>query len=567
MKSASPPQKAVADVVSEALLYPSRSGLKLSAFWDHRAEGFERCPFVIVAPKYGETKKNNLQLAYLLAANGMNVVRFDHANHVGESAGEKTAFTLPGGVEDILATVDHLVARFGISSVSLLASSLSARTALRAAARDPRIGHLVCIVGVVNVRHTLREVYREDLVANHLAGKTWGVTDILGHEIDFDQFLAHACDSQMHDLEGAARDLAATTIPVTYFSGEEDTWVLFGEVEQVVGRAPRGRVVKLAGAKHEVRENEPVAQKAFNEVVGEIIREAWGLENAPTELRTPDIRQVFAQNRIERARLKKASPTGPSELSFWSDYLRKFDLLGRVEDYCTYLELVGELLGPFKPGERVLDAGCGSGLFGAWLLRNLPAVPRSGSPMLYVGLDLTQHGLAESSAKHTALIAARAKADRTWVERGVDVMYARANFDRIGPEADPREMPRFVDGMFDVICCSLVLSYLVDPSIVLAEFRRLLRPGGRLMVSSMKPHCDMSTIYRDFMDQGVSGTELQSARNLLSAAGQIKLKEEQGYYVFYSGEQLVDMLRAAGFRDMQVFASFGDQAVVVRSSA
>lgn len=567
MKSASPPQKAVADVVSEALLYPNLSGLKLSAFWDHRAEGYERCPFVIVAPKYGETKKNNLQLGHLLAANGMNVIRFDHANHVGESAGEKTAFTLPGGVDDIVATIDYLATRFQIASVSLLASSLSARTALRAAARDRRIAHLVCIVGVVNVRHTLREVYREDLVANHLAGKTWGVTDILGHEIDFDQFLASACAAEMHDLEGAGRDLAATTIPITYFSGEDDTWVSFQEVEQVVRRAPRGRVVKLAGAKHEVRESEPVAQKAFNEVVGEVIREAWGLENPPSELRVPDLRQVFAQNRIERARLKKAAPAGPSELSFWSDYLRKFDLLGRVEDYCAYLDLVGELLGPFKPGEAVLDAGCGSGLFGAWLLRNLPAAPRSSPPILYVGLDLTQHGLAESCAKHSTLLAARAKAAITWAERGVDVMYARANFDRIGAGEGEREMPRFADGMFDVICCSLVLSYLVDPSIVLAEFRRLLRPGGRLIVSSMKPHCDMSTIYRDFMDQGVSGTELESARNLLSAAGQIKLKEEQGYYVFYSGEQLADMLRAAGFRDTQMFVSFGDQAVVVRSAA
>jgi ubiquinone/menaquinone biosynthesis C-methylase UbiE len=112
-----------------------------------------------------------------------------------------------------------------------------------------------------------------------------------------------------------------------------------------------------------------------------------------------------------------------------------------------------------------------------------------------------------------------------------------------------------------------VLSYLAEPAILLAELKRLLRPGGRIMVSSMKPHCDMSTIYRDFMDQGVSGSELQSARNLLSAAGQIKIKEEQGYYMFYSGDQLVEMLQAAGFHGLQVFTSFGNQAVVVRGSA
>ena len=87
------------------------------------------------------------------------------------------------------------------------------------------------------------------------------------------------------------------------------------------------------------------------------------------------------------------------------------------------------------------------------------------------------------------------------------------------------------------------------------------------MISSMKPFCDMSLIYRDFMDEKVPESELDSARGLLRAAGAIKIKEEQGYYVFYSGDELSQMMQKAGFSQCSVFSSFGNQADIVRAIA
>src|SRR5262249_16010856 len=121
----------------------------------------------------------------------------------------------------------------------------------------------------------------------------------------------------------------------------------------------------------------------------------------------------------------------------------------------------------------------------------------------------------------------------------------------------------FRDNSFDKVCLSLVLSYLNRPASVLAEIHRVLRPGGRIVVSSMKPFCDMSQIYRDFMVQQVGGEALESGRGLLRAAGRIRLKEEFGYYTFYSGEELAAMLAAVGFRNCQTHLSFGGQAAVV----
>ena len=143
-------------VQSELVFYPSRTGTKLAAYIDRATEpqsGTAR--FIVMSPKYGETKKNNLQLAYFLAANGFTVLRFDFSCHFGESDGEMLDFTLPAAVEDTLASIDYLETQHQAKSVTLLASSLSALTAFRAVERGARIAHLVTMVGVVDLTYTL----------------------------------------------------------------------------------------------------------------------------------------------------------------------------------------------------------------------------------------------------------------------------------------------------------------------------------------------------------------------------------------------------------------------------
>ncbi|MCZ2826917.1 MULTISPECIES: class I SAM-dependent methyltransferase [unclassified Modestobacter] len=111
------------------------------------------------------------------------------------------------------------------------------------------------------------------------------------------------------------------------------------------------------------------------------------------------------------------------------------------------LDLVGDVR-----GRRVLDVGCGSGPLAA-ALRARGAV--------VTGFD--------SSA--------------------VMVELAR---DRLGEDADVQvadlsaPLP-FADGGFDDVTASLVLHYLRDWSAPLAELRRVLRPGGRLVLSVNHP--------------------------------------------------------------------------------
>ncbi len=554
-------------IQSEPVSYPSRGRGRIVAFVDRAPDAPPDQPWVVMAPKYGETKKNNLKLAYLLAANGLNVLRFDLTNHVGESDGRMEDFTMPGAVEDLLSSLDFLERTHGATRAVVVSSSLSSRCAIRAAVLDPRIVKLVCIVGVVNLHATLREVYREDIFGTFLDGRHWGITDILGFDINGVTFLSTAVEAQLHDLEGTIADVARLRVPVVYFSAERDTWVSYDEVQRVFGGRPQCTLVPIKGAMHEVRENPRAADEVFQQVVW-ACRQAEPFPAGGMKLKLPDNRLVLQENRRERERLKRVEPVTEPESAFWANYLTKFSLLEKSDDYRAYVELVGGLFGLLPPGALVLDAGCGNGLFGLWVLRE--ALERRPAltvlPPVYVGLDLTAAGLADASARHAAVRTRHAEVRGPRAAGAPPgLAYGLTDFEQLAPEGTPPVRLPFVDGCFDVICCSLVLSYLKHPQALLRELRRVLRPGGTLVLSSMKPFCDMSVIYRDFISQQVTERDVEAARNLLRAAGNIKLKEEKGYYAFFSEQELAAMTEAAGLRVASVHRSLGDQANVIKA--
>jgi ubiquinone/menaquinone biosynthesis C-methylase UbiE len=121
-----------------------------------------------------------------------------------------------------------------------------------------------------------------------------------------------------------------------------------------------------------------------------------------------------------------------------------------VNAYCerpAMLTLAGD-----ATGRRILDAGCGSGPLSAAL---------HGRGAVVTGID--------SSTGMLALARRRL---------GDDVALH---------VVDPCDPLPFDDGVFDDVVASLVLHYLEDWGPTLAEFRRVLRPGGRLIASVSHP--------------------------------------------------------------------------------
>ncbi len=547
---------------TDFIRFPSRKGGSMAACLDHAGDLRGR-PWVVIAPKYGETKKNSLQLAYYLAANGVNVLRFDLTDHVGESEGSMERFTLPGAVEDIAGAFDYLEREHGVVKAGLLANSLSARMAVRAAAQDLRVAYLVSLVGVVNVRRTLQTVYQEDVVANYLAGHKRGKNDVLGFDIEFEHFLGALIESGLHSIEGTAEDLSRIQAPVLFISAAKDAWVDPEDVKAVVARAPRGECRVVRDAMHEVRENPEAAERAFRELVASCATWSLGVERTPFDIQVPDKRVYLKQNKIERDRFRKTGPAATDETEFWSKYLGKYEYFESVDVYHYYLNLIGDLLGPIRPGETVLDAGCGNGLFGVWAIRKVLEQQREplDPPALYVGLDLTHRGLLDALGKHRM---ARESRPSEMEPAPIGCAYLQMDLDRFGASAAAEEgLVDFAPGTFDKICCSLLISYLREPQRLLHELHRVLKPGGKLVITSLKPFADLSDLYRRYVEKHDGEREVESARDLLRAAGKIKVREEQGYYTFFSGEELCEALQAAGFGLTQPTMGFGNQASVV----
>ena len=137
-------------------------------------------------------------------------------------------------------------------------------------------------------------------------------------------------------------------------------------------------------------------------------------------------------------------------------------------------------------------------------------------------------------------------------------------------QSDQVERLPFADASLDRIACSLVLSYLNNPVEALREFHRVLRPGGRVVVSTMQPDFDMSRIYQQLLRRlqsdpsmplppGVDrGAFLRDVRAFLSSAAFLSILAEEGQFAFFSREELTAMVERAGFRRVETVTSFGD---------
>jgi ArsR family transcriptional regulator len=74
----------------------------------------------------------------------------------------------------------------------------------------------------------------------------------------------------------------------------------------------------------------------------------------------------------------------------------------------------------------------------------------------------------------------------------------------------------------DIAVMMLVLHHVVQPSVAIRDARRVLKPGGRLLVADMRPHSHEE--YREQMGHIWLGFDEQSMRRLASEAGFTKAK-------------------------------------------
>lgn len=138
------------------------------------------------------------------------------------------------------------------------------------------------------------------------------------------------------------------------------------------------------------------------------------------------------------------------------------------------------LAGRVAPGAAVLDFGCGAGVIARWL---------AGQGYAMSGCDLSAEMVQEARSAAAEL---------------------SIRFDTCGHGPLP-----YADGAFAAVVSSSVLEYVVDLDATLAELRRVLAPGGWLLVTvpdSRHPHRRKEALRRALLRLPFVGAWLARSR-------------------------------------------------------
>ncbi len=533
-----------------------RDGRRIRAYLDKKRDADKQAPLIVISHGYGETKRDYISTSYYLASNGFTVLRYDCLNHLGESDGDIINFTLNDMETSLLTVIKYAKANLGIAGCGVIALSLSSRVAFKVASKEKFVEYIIALTSVINLRDTLMSLYREDLFGKYKDGAVWGTLDILGFEVK-DDFLKGAINEKYEDLDSTIADIAKVSVPVCYLVAGDDAWIKYDEVEKAYKNTPNrnSKFITIPGALHQIQENPKLAQATILKMVAcckGYVR-SGGRREEP--LHKPSIHSIVVQNKIEMTNLKSIfSVTKSDEKKFWVNYLSKFYIIMKSMDYQNMLSLVAQLLGQIDDGCSLLDAGCGNGHFGAWLLCNVDTMMKPGTSQArfkYVGLDFADDALADAKKIHADIIGKMSSDRRKKI---------KINFEYL--LRDLEEGLPCKDNSFDKICCNLVVSYLKDPQKALKDMYLKLKPGGTIVASSLKPYNDLSLVYKSYLDQNVTKEDVLEGRNLLSSAGKIKHKEKQGHYKFFSEKELEQMMKKAGYSEISVYRAFGNQANV-----
>jgi ubiquinone/menaquinone biosynthesis C-methylase UbiE len=523
---------------------------------------------VVIPPAWGKTKETLLPLARTVVATfrrarqPVSVVRFDGIRKRGESYNdpecrspgrENLRYTFSQGADDILATVGFLErsAEFKPSTIVLVSFSVAAIEGRRAIAIDQgaRIGGWVSVVGAPDPQSLIRVISGGvDYLGGVERGVQFGLQDVQGLLLDIDRTGREALKNRIAFLDDARREMSSIRIPITWIHGRHDAWIEFERVRHLLsfGDVSKRRLIEIPTG-HQLKSSRE-ALDAFKLIATEAGRMALGERLKPA---LPDVADLQRRRRAERRRL----PEPQTDLrGFWRDYLVGRDgnlgmeLVTSTRSYRALMEKQVDALN-LKPGERVLDLGCGVGPFPVHLLgKGCP------SPLDVVEVDYVSDALRRAKIRIANLV----------LPLGVRVRYLASSLE-VGSGGSAVALG---DATADAILASLVLNYVKHPQALLKEMRRLLRPGGRLVLSSLRRDADVSGICVDGVAELRSGLgraafgederQLPKAlQGFINDAGRLLDLEEQGFFEFWDSPELMVMARRAGFVDLEARPAFG----------
>ena len=197
-----------------------------------------------------------------------------------------------------------------------------------------------------------------------------------------------------------------------------------------------------------------------------------------------------------------------------------WDTAGALQ-YRDYGDTNEALFGPFgqvmldaarlKPGDRVLDVGCGHGT------STLEAAERVGPSGRVVGVDISAAMLGPAHERVTAA--------------GVD------NVELLQADA---QVYAFKERAFDAVISRFGTMFFEDPQVAFANLSRALRRGGRLLF----------VCWQDPLKSEWVAAALGAAVAALGRAPDLGPSGAPGPFAFADGDRLAGLLAGGGFREV-----------------
>ena len=231
---------------------------------------------------------------------------------------------------------------------------------------------------------------------------------------------------------------------------------------------------------------------------------------------------------------------GLTERLFWNVYALCYDCITQLAPYKQMQEEILKLAA-IEPNNNVLDAGCGTGNF-------IKLLSHKGCCQSITAIDSSSIMLGFAKRKkHNSNI--------TWeiLDLNKPLPYNNATVDRI--------------------ICTNVLFALENPYKVLLEFKRILKPGGRVVISTPKYYFNTNKILHAHIKtlRGIKNwcTFIPLLVPLMIATLLNKIarwKSKKQIYHFFTINQLHALFDSTGFHPLMTISTYADQNWLLMTS-
>ncbi|HUX14428.1 MAG TPA: PilZ domain-containing protein [Spirochaetia bacterium] len=383
----------------------------------------------VAPPAFGKKKETLAPLAAVLldnfsaAGRTAVVVRYDGIDRPGESYNrngetrrgfEMLGYRVSQGQDDIQTVLDYAYQSpyFSVERVVLVTfsmASLDGRKLILAEENRQRVHFWLNVMGLPAARTTLRNILGGlDVLANFRMGIPNGVSGMLGHLVNMDTLANDLISHRYAYLTDARLDLSRMDLPVSWICGTFDRWIDAGEIRDIMTIASDGtrEIVEIpTGHNLHTSEDALLCYKIMTEAVFRTLFEDQRTAQDPNRDR------MFRLIASERERLARVESDLIDE--YWHDYLigkgresQGYDFYRNIPEFRAFLRREAELL-DVRPGARIADLGCGTGLFVETLLLELAGTPSfAGNSVEISAVDLVQEALEKTRQKAEGVIAA-----------------------------------------------------------------------------------------------------------------------------------------------------------------